>query len=73
MESGVQGKGPEFGSCQQNVHETTCADRERPMKKAVGQISICSWWRRGEANSSRKDFKLRNLDISNGVSPSLSI
>lgn len=38
MESGVQGMGPEFGSCPQNVHKITCTDRERPMSKAMGQI-----------------------------------
>lgn len=71
MGSGVQRKGPEFGSCQHGVREI--ADRERPMSKAVGQMRICSWWRRGETNSPRKAFKPRVLHVSSGVGSSLSV
>lgn len=69
MESGVQGKGPEFGSYQHNVCEIACADRERPTSKAVRKISICSWWRREETDCSRKAFKPRILHISVECAP----
>lgn len=73
MESGVRGKGPEFGSCQHNVHEIVCADRERPVSKATRQISICSWWRREKTICPRKAFNPRILHGSSGAGSSLSV
>lgn len=49
VESGVQGKGPECGSCQQNVGQVAYA--EKAMSQALGQISIYSRWRSEEITS----------------------
>lgn len=49
VENGVQGEGPEYRNCQQNVGQVTYV--EKVMSQALGQISIYNWWRTEEITS----------------------